>query len=297
MTESRDRGASTSGRKGRGFGLGLRTWAVVSCLFAGSAVAGDDWLTNYEAAMEKAREQQKPVLTVFTGSDWCPHCRTLEDQVLHTQTFRNWAEGRLVLLMIDLPKQGISAEERAARSRVCIKYGVRTFPSAVLIGPEGDRITAQSGYLGQPADAWVATLEGHLKPGKPSENPAVAVLDDAVEIAREERRPVLVVVSRPSDSTAKMRMASLVKDPEFNAFARENFVVAEIPAGSEAESDRPEALRSLVGEHEATVEGGVTVIVTDDGQTPLHTESGSQPPQRVVSGLRRFLAARQTTRR
>jgi hypothetical protein len=34
------------------------------------------------------------------------------------------------------------------------------------------------------------------------------------------------------------------------------------------------------------------VIVTDDGETPLFTESGAQSPQRIVSGLRRFLAAR-----
>lgn len=296
MTYSRQRGTSASSQRRWGFESGLRAWVAASCLLAGSAVAGDGWLTSYEAAMKAAQEQQKPVLTVFTGSDWCPHCRTLEDQVLHTETFRAWAEGRLVLLMIDLPKQGISTEERAARSRVCIKYGVRTFPSAVLIGPDGDRITAQSGYLGQSADAWVASLEGHLTAGKKTENPAVASLDDAVETAREERRPVLVVVSRPSDSTAKMRMASLVKDPEFDAFARENFVVAEIPAPSQAEGARPEALRSLLGEQGADADG-VAVIVTDDGQTPLHTESGCQPPQRVVSGLRRFLAARQATRR
>ena len=30
----------------------------------------------------------------------------------------------------------------------------------------------------------------------------------------------------------------------------------------------------------------------DDGETPLFAESGAQSPQRIVSGLRRFLAAR-----
>ncbi|MFM7108597.1 MAG: thioredoxin family protein [Planctomycetaceae bacterium] len=297
MTESRDRGTSGWPQRRRGFGPTVRACIAATCLLAGSAFAGDGWLTSYDAAMEAAREQQKPVLTIFTGSDWCPHCQTLEDQVLHTETFRAWASGRLVLLMIDLPKQGISAEERATRSRVCIKYGVRTFPSAVLIDPQGSPITSQSGYLGQSADAWVATLDGHLpKTAAGPEHPAVAALDDAVETAREERRPVLVLVSRPSDSTARKRMESLIEDPEFGSFARENFVVAEIPAAGPAAGERPEALRSLLGD-EAEAAEGVAVIVTDDGQTPLHTESGTQSPQRVVSGLRRFLAARQTTRR
>ena len=38
-------------------------------------------------------------------------------------------------------------------------------------------------------------------------------------------------------------------------------------------------------------------IVTDDGETPVFMASGSQSPERIVSGLRRFLVARQTARR
>lgn len=160
------------------FGLFLRVVAAWAGILVASAAAGDDWLTNYEAAMTAAREHGRPVLTVFTGSDWCPHCRTLEEKVLHTETFRDWADDRVVLLMIDLPQQGISAEERAVRSRVCIKYGVRTFPSAVLIGPDGAKITAQTGYVGQPADAWVAALDGHLPARDPVAGPTVASRED-----------------------------------------------------------------------------------------------------------------------
>lgn len=166
--------AGAGGRQGRGYGSALRAALAAACLLFGNATASDRWLTDYEAAMEAARDQQKPVLTVFTGSDWCPHCRTLEEKVLDTETFRKWADGRIVLLMIDLPKEGISAEERAVRSRVCIKYGVRTFPSTVLIGPDGGRITAQTGYTGQSADAWVASLEGHL-PARDTGDAVIAV--------------------------------------------------------------------------------------------------------------------------
>lgn len=282
---------------------GLCLWMRISWAFAlaawfltGAAGATEGWLTDYEMALEAAREGQKPVLAFFTGSDWCPHCRTLEEKVLKTETFRAWADGRLVLLTVDMPQKGLSTEERAARSRVCIKYGVRTFPSVVLISPDGNQITSQTGYLGQAADAWVTSLDGHLPAREIGENTVAASLDDAVETAREERRPILVVVSSPSDATSKTRMASLIKDPEFGAFARENFVVAAVPGAGEATGGSPEALDSLLGGDGVAGEG-VEVIVTDDGQTPLYTESGCQPPQRIVSGLRRFLAARQATRR
>ena len=44
---------------------------------AAEAAAGE-WLTSFDSAMAEAESTGKPVLVVFTGSDWCPHCRTLE---------------------------------------------------------------------------------------------------------------------------------------------------------------------------------------------------------------------------
>lgn len=136
--------------------------AVMAAVAAAAAPGGDAWLTNDETALRAAREQDKPVLAVFTGSDWCSHCRALKENVLHTDAFHDWADRRVILLLIDLPREGISAEERGLRSRVCVRYGVRTFPSAVLIAADGNPVTAQTGYVGQATDAWVAPFEGHL---------------------------------------------------------------------------------------------------------------------------------------
>lgn len=264
--------------------------------------AADGWLTSYNDALAAAERTGRPILTVFTGSDWCLHCRNLEDKVLHTDTFTRWAEDRVVLLMIDLPQQGISQEERQARSRVCIKYGVRSFPSTLLIGPDGGRITGQSGYTGQSAEAWVAAMDGHLPPiagkatGQAGEaDEVLSSLDEAVETARDAKRPILLMVSRRGDAEATTRVASLINDPEFESLARDHFVVANVPQPDDAS---PTAANpgDLVGSA-ALAAAGVELIVTDDGKTPLYTQSGSQPPHRIVSGLRRFLAARQTVRR
>jgi len=278
-------------------------WALFAglALVANACPAADPWLTSYEEALAAAERTGRPILTIFTGSDWCPHCRTLETNVLHTDTFSRWAQDRVVLLMIDLPQQGISQEERQVRSRVCIKYGVRTFPSALLIGPDGSKITGQSGYKGQPADDWVAAMNGHLPPvaevarpeGQPGE--VISSLDEAVETARDAKRPILLMVSRKGDAAATTRMASLIKDPEFESLAKENFVVATVPQEADAAAAESDLDGLLGGSSVASAD--VELIVTDDGKTPLYTQSGAQPPHRVVHGLRRFLAARQSVRR
>lgn len=274
--------------------------ALAVILLAGAVQANDRWLRDYEDAMAAAERTGRPVLTIFTGSDWCPHCVTLEKKVLESEQFLAWATDRVVLLMIDLPQQGISQDERNARSRVCIKYGVRTFPNTVLIAPDGAKITAQSGYHGQTPEAWLAALEKHL----PAQNLAggegdddsriLSSLDKAVETARDAHKPMLLLVSRPTDSAAKTRVATLINDPEFESLARENFVVAQVPP-QEAPGDSAGVSEELLGGDELPSEG-VEVIVTEDGETAIHVESGSQPATRIVTGLRRFLANRHAAR-
>lgn len=285
---------------------GFARWiAAMAAIFAavGSAQAGDHWLRDYDEAMAAAEQSGRPVLTIFTGSDWCPHCVTMERKVLETQQFLAWAEDRVVLLMIDLPQQGISQDERNARSRVCIKYGIRTFPNTVLIAPDGARITGQSGYHGQTPETWLAAFDKHVpapvlaeKSGQSGgDGKILSSLDEAVETARDARRPMLLLVSRPSDSAAKTRVATLIQDPEFESLTRDNFVVAQVPPQDDASSTPSGATEDLLGGTRLAPEG-VEVIVTEDGETPIHTESGSQPATRIVSGLRRFLANRQASR-
>ena len=280
--------------------------------------AGHDagWLTSYDAAMAEAERSGRPVLVLFTGSDWCPHCRTLEKNVLETPAFRDWADGRLVLLMIDLPRQGISEEVRVERSKVCIKYGVRSFPAVLLLGPDGARLGEKRGYDGQSANAWVADMAQFVQVSPPktvsaarpvTSSSSVAKadeaaagevldsLDKAIETARGTKRPILLVVARPGDKAARSHSDSLINDPEFAPFVQEHFVVAHVPPSADNGSQEAASLETLLGGVELAPEA-VELIVTDDGQTPLFSQSGAQPPARIVHGLRRFLAARQAAR-
>jgi thioredoxin-related protein len=275
--------------------------AVAVCLvLAASAQASDRWLRNYDEAMAAAERTGRPVLTIFTGSDWCPHCVTLEKKVLDSQHFLSWAEHRVVLLMIDLPQQGISQEERNVRSRVCIKYGVRTFPSALLIGPDGQKLALQSGYTGQSPSTWIAQFASHVpapvaKTVSVSSARVLPSLDKAVESAKTAQRPMLLLVSKRGNLKASSQVASLIKDPEFESFAQDNFVVATVPATEQGDTQSEQTLEHLLGGVELGPDA-VELIVTEDGQTPLFSQSAAQPPQRIVNGLRRFLMARQAAR-
>jgi len=289
--------------------------AAVAALSCCPSWALDGWTDRPQAAFEAARESGRPILVLFTGSDWCPHCQLLEEHVLATEAFQAWAKDRVELLVVDLPRQGIPAAVREERSAFCKRYGVKSFPNVVLIGPDGSKIAAQPGYSRQPADAWIASvgrkLEGWsaVATARPSAAPPAATgvasakdgvheaVRDAVKEAESAKRPVLLVVSRRSDQVGRTRTASLVNDPEFRSFAKDNFVVAEIAAHDDPSAEpSAEPLNSLLGGVSLPPDE-VELIVTYDGRTPLYTQSARQPTPRLISGLRRFLGARPTVRR
>ena len=122
------------------------------------------WHDSLESAVATAHREGKPILTIFTGSDWCQHCKTLEANVLDTNRFRAWAEDHVVLLEIDMPQQGITKAQRAERSQICKAYGIRSFPSVVLIDQDGTKLYSQAGYGGQSAPLWIEMVAKHLPP-------------------------------------------------------------------------------------------------------------------------------------
>ena len=71
--------------------------------------------------------------------------------------------------------------------------------------------------------------------------------------------------------------------------------MAEVPADDPVAGGADEPMQRLLGGAPLPPEA-VEIIVTEDGQTPLFSQSGTQTPARVVGGLRRFLAARQAAR-
>ena len=129
----------------------------------------------------------------------------------------------------------------------------------------------------------------------PTSTSVLNSLDKAIETARGAKRPILLVVARPGDKAARSHSDSLISDPEFAPFVQENFIVAHVPPTASSGTQEAASMENLLGGVELAPDA-VELIVTDDGQTPLFSQSGAQPPARIVHGLRRFLAARQASR-
>ena len=117
------------------------------------------WLTNYEEAQKQAREGNKLLLMDFTGSDWCPPCIVLKREVFSKPAFKSYAEKNLVLLEVDFPRgKQLSDAERVQNQQLMMEFGIRAFPTLVVLDSGGE-IVAQLGVdAAIPPDAQVFRL-------------------------------------------------------------------------------------------------------------------------------------------
>lgn len=120
------------------------------------------WITNYNAALEYAKELKRPILANFTGSDWCVWCFRIRDEIFTQDAFKAYARENLVLLTLDFPR-GIKlpAEEVAQNERLLNQFGVKGFPTIMLIDANGKEI-ARTGYQQGGAEAYVKHLKSLL---------------------------------------------------------------------------------------------------------------------------------------
>lgn len=109
-------------------------------------VMGAEWLTDMEAARQKAAAEHKAVLASFTGSDWCGACKYLHRELLATPAFEAYAEEKFVLLEIDCPHgNSMSEEQKKVNNALAAAYHVRAFPTVLVLNAQGE---AAGGFLG-----------------------------------------------------------------------------------------------------------------------------------------------------
>ena len=115
--------------------LALFTTVILLCSTCYAAEEG--WLTDYNEALAQAKKENKNMMVLFTGSDWCIWCKRLQADVLTKDEFKNFAKENLILLALDFPRENKpSAEVQAERRALAEKYDIEGYPTLVLLTPE-----------------------------------------------------------------------------------------------------------------------------------------------------------------
>ena len=105
------------------------------------SAAEPSWLTDATKAQAQAKAENKLVLLDFTGSDWCGWCIKLNKEVFSTPEFAEYAKKNLVLVEVDFPRRKeLSEAQKSANETLSKKYGIKGFPTLVLLDGGGKKV-------------------------------------------------------------------------------------------------------------------------------------------------------------
>jgi len=98
------------------------------------------WLDSYTDALAKAQKEKKPLMALFTGSDWCPPCQKLEKNILLQPAFKEFAEKHLVLLFLDYPREAKQDENlKKQNDSLAKKFSIEGYPTIHILSPDGKK--------------------------------------------------------------------------------------------------------------------------------------------------------------
>ena len=105
------------------------------------------WLTDFAQAQKIAAAENKKLLLNFTGSDWCGWCIRLDQEVFAKEAFLKAAHKDYVLVKLDFPRgKKLPANLKRQNEALARQYGIRGFPSIIVLKPNG-KLHSQGGYV------------------------------------------------------------------------------------------------------------------------------------------------------
>lgn len=134
---------------------------VTLLLISAIVVNAQEWQTDLEKSKAIAKEKNRNIILVFSGSDWCAPCMKLENEILSSEEFKTYAKDHFVLLRADFPekkKNRLSDEQQKKNNMLAEKYNLHGyFPFVVVLDFKGN-ILGTTGYKKVSSEEYIKIL-------------------------------------------------------------------------------------------------------------------------------------------
>ena len=129
-------------------------------------LSAQEWQTDFETAKELSSDENRPIILVFQGSDWCAPCIKLDREIWSTDEFKAYAKDHFVMLQADFPrkkKNALPDEQQQKNNQLAEKYNKQGyFPFVVVLDKEG-KVLGEAGYEKTSPEAYIEKLESLAK--------------------------------------------------------------------------------------------------------------------------------------
>lgn len=139
----------------------MKNRIIILLIFISSWSYSQNWKINFDEAKQTATKENKNILLVFSGSDWCAPCIKLDNVVWKSEAFKLESEKIWVIYKADFPKKKanqLSAELTESNKRLAEKYNRSgSFPLVVLLDKTG-KVIGMTGFKNISATEYIELI-------------------------------------------------------------------------------------------------------------------------------------------
>lgn len=142
----------------------MKQCITVLLILLSTSLSAQIWESTWDQALQKANVEEKKIVLVFSGSDWCIPCIKLEKEVWMNEAFIAYAEENLILYRADFPKRKknklapLLQEQNESLAEVYNPKGY--FPWVVVLSPSQKKIGSFV-YERLPVSAYIEKIKGY----------------------------------------------------------------------------------------------------------------------------------------
>ncbi|MGJ8658656.1 MAG: thioredoxin family protein [Cellulophaga fucicola] len=144
----------------------MKNLVVIVCLLFSYTITAQEWSSSFSDAVTKAKEQDKYILLVFSGSDWCAPCIKLDTEIWQSSEFKEYAEKKLVLYKADFPrkkKNRLQSDLELANRELANAYNQQGYFPFVLLLDKDKNILSKTGYKNSSPSEYIQDLSTFVK--------------------------------------------------------------------------------------------------------------------------------------
>lgn len=139
---------------------------VLIFLLLASLGYSQEWKTNFDDVKKEAIAQNKTILLVFSGSDWCAPCIKLEKNIWESSEFKKYAANNYLLVRADFPKKKqnqLAAELKAQNEKLAEKYNQEGVFPLVVVMDKNAKVVGKASYQNISPSDYIKMLNSFVK--------------------------------------------------------------------------------------------------------------------------------------
>lgn len=134
---------------------------LILFLFIGTMGYSQNWKSSFEEAKSQAIAENKNIILVFSGSDWCAPCIKLDKSIWQSAEFKKEADQKWVLYKADFPKKKanlLAAEITSSNKKLASEYNKSgNFPLVLLLDKTG-KVLGITGYKNTSPEQYIQLI-------------------------------------------------------------------------------------------------------------------------------------------